>query len=421
MKKLLSLIAVAVVLAASCTKLGIPTIEFSKLTGTFYPDTETTPVELKMNLAQTTDVAATIRVTYRSADLKELSQEECEVCFKAGETRAIANIKTDATAASITVALTAVPKGFVMGAKLLCTLVPTENEALVYNFETSKCDLFESFEIKLKLEGVNTGSAYEAPSDMTIPAHIYGDGLDLVDCNPAFEVKEGENFGTLTIKAKASANDAFKSFVVEVDPAEAGLIAGDKNDVVVNIIGLPTAKTLATTWTFKEIIDGEELEFWYEELEDDYSACPVNNDGFTLSIVEQDGALQLTPSSTGDFANYYRSCTITPCAPVNPVHKAVSLGKYSAFEQNGFIGEIYGDGYQQSIYYELSNANRSFDNSSESLGKGCISISFLSKDEIIVTIHDYDEPPFAIMWYDADDFDPEMIGFASVFTRTPAK
>lgn len=418
MKKLLSLIAVAAVIAASCTKLGIPTIEFSKLTGTFYPDTETTPVELKMNLAQTTDVAATIRVTYRSADLKELSQEECEVCFKAGETRAIANIKTDATAASITVALTAVPKGFVMGAKLLCTLVPTENEALVYNFESSEGDVLESLTVKVKLAGVKSGTDYKAATDFKIPAHIYGDGMDLVDCNPFIEVKEGDDFGTMVIKAKNGADDAFKSFVIEVDPAEAGLIAGEKNDMVVNVIGVPTAKTLATTWVFNGLIDSDEeeglpLELWYMDYEEDFDSCPLKNEGFTLSIVEQDGTLKLTPGTTGDFANYYRSCTMTPCAPKNPVVNAITLGKYTAEQDNMFVSEVYGR-HQQSIFFELSDANLAFSKDSETLGKGCISISFNGRDEIIVTIHDYTLPTD---WWMENEWETELTGFACSFTR----
>ena len=45
-----------------------------------------------------------------------------------------------------------------------------------------------------------------------------------------------------------------------------------------------------------------------------------------------------------------------------------------------------------------------------------ISLSFLSDDEIIVSIHDYDEPGFALWWEDGK-FDAEMLGFASLFRR----
>lgn len=81
-----------------------------------------------------------------------------------------------------------------------------------------------------------------------------------------------------------------------------------------------------------------------------------------------------------------------------------------------FVTGIYSRPTQE-IYYKLPSVNRSFDNSAESLGEGVISLSFLSDDEIIVSIHDYDEPGFGILWWDDDDFDVEIFGFASLFRR----
>ena len=81
-----------------------------------------------------------------------------------------------------------------------------------------------------------------------------------------------------------------------------------------------------------------------------------------------------------------------------------------------FVTGIYSRPTQE-IYYKLPSVNRSFDNSAESLGEGVISLSFLSDDEIIVSIHDYDEPGFAFMWWEDGKFDAEMLGFASLFRR----
>lgn len=81
-----------------------------------------------------------------------------------------------------------------------------------------------------------------------------------------------------------------------------------------------------------------------------------------------------------------------------------------------FVTGIYSRPTQE-IYYKLPTVNRSFDNSAESLGEGVISLSFLSDDEIIVTIHDYDKPGFGLNWWDGDNFDADMFGFASLFRR----
>ena len=46
-----------------------------------------------------------------------------------------------------------------------------------------------------------------------------------------------------------------------------------------------------------------------------------------------------------------------------------------------------------------------------------ISLSFLSDDEIIVTIRDYDKPGFGLNWWNGDKFYSDMFGFASLFRR----
>ncbi len=85
-------------------------------------------------------------------------------------------------------------------------------------------------------------------------------------------------------------------------------------------------------------------------------------------------------------------------------------------EENMFVTEIYSRPTQE-IYYKLPTVNRSFDNSAESLGEGVISLSFLSDDEIIVTIRDYDKPGFGLNWWNGDKFYSDMFGFASLFRR----
>lgn len=422
MKKLLSIVAVAVMFAASCTKLGIPTVEFTNIIGSIYAGTEYTPVALKLNIASEEVVTATVRASYIGTDLQEFFSIEGDVHFDPYAKETIFNLSNQPTGekeiSTIKLTITGVPEGYLIGAKFICVLTPSTQEAVVYSFEQESANLLESVNVGVELIGSVSGKEYKAAADYTIPVSVEGDGAQYID-GAVIKVAAGESTGYLTFKVKGNANDTFAPVRIKVDASAGGFIAGDVSELLCTVVGTPTAKTLATTWTFKEIVDGEELEFWYEEMEDDYKSCPVNNDGFTLSIVEKDGALQLTPG-TGDFANYYTSCTMTPCAPKNPVANSVTLGAYTAKQGNMFVAEVY-EPYQESIFYELSKANRSFDNTSATFGKGYISISFISRDEIIVTIHDYDEPRFALLWYDKDKFDPEMVGFASVFTRTPGK
>ena len=224
----------------------------------------------------------------------------------------------------------------------------------------------------------------------------------------------GEKSGTLEIKAKEGIHDLNAPLGISL--AGEGVIAGDVETMLVTVRGIPTIETLGGEWKFVEIVNKEELEFFYMGEGDDLELCPIHNEGFSLSFSSKDGGLVLSPSATGDFANYYRECSISNCKPKNMVAQGVVLGSCSSEEGNMFVTEIYSRPTQE-IYYKLPTVNRSFDNSAESLGEGVISLSFLSDDEIIVTIRDYDKPGFGLNWWDGDKFYSDMFGFASLFRR----
>lgn len=422
MKRTIAILAAAVVCAAACTKLGIPTIEFASLTGNIYPGTESTQVEIRTNLAADNDVKATLRAVYIGTSLQELGSSEIEVTIAAGETSATAEIPNspdgigaDEIVSSVKLSFSVLPSGYVPGAKILCLLSPSTSEAIICSFSTEEADLIESLKIPVSISGSLSGNEWTAGGDMSITLELKGEGAQYVSGDAVIKVKAGENKGTLEIAANAGIHDLNSHLLVSL-PVGQGVLPGDIEQILVTVRGIPTVATLGGEWKFDGIVEADELEFWYVEMEDDFELCPIHNEGFSLSFSEKDGKLALTPSSTGDFANYYRECSISTCEPKNMAAGGVVLGSCSSHELNMFVSEAYGRSTQE-IYFKLSSANRSFDNSSEKLGEGVISISFISNDEIIVTIHDYDEPGFAFMWWDADKFDPEMVGFASTFKR----
>lgn len=412
MKKFFAILAATVLCVVSCTKLGIPTVEFANVVGNFYVGAPSNPVAIRVNIAQDIDCKVTVKATYIKLT-EEVESKDIEVVIPAGEREAYAEIPNSEDEGITTIRLTLnnLPAGFIWGGKLVCLLTPTLDEPVVYTFVSETANLHESLKLKVNLTGMNSGKDWKASSTMQFKAIVKG-ATDSVSADDYFVVEEGESSAVLIIKTD-ELFDAEGKLYVSIAP-QPGLIAGDQESCTVSVMGLPTAKTLAGTWSFSELIDAEEMELWYMEMEDDFSLCPAKNEGFQLTIAEKDGALTLTPNTTGDFAKYFRTATMTLCEPVNPVAKSVNLGKYTADEGNMFVSEVYMP-YQQSIFYELSSVNRSFD-TTEKLGKGAMSIAFIDADSIIVTIRDYDEPPFGFMWWDTT-FDPEMLGFASVFTR----
>lgn len=422
MKRTIAILAAAVACAAACTKLGIPTIEFASLTGNIYLGTESTPVEIKTNLASESDATASVRISYIGSSLKELASVEQSVTVPAGETSVTLDVPNrpeelaeDEAVTSIKLSFTALPAGYVPGAKAICLLSPSTSEALICSFAYEEADLIESLRIKVNISGSLSGKDWAANGDMSIPVEFNGEGSKYISSDGLVKVLNGENSGTLEIKAKEGIHDLNAPLGISL-AGEEGVIAGDIETMLVTVRGIPTIETLGGEWKFVEIVNKEELEFFYMGEGDDLELCPIHNEGFSLSFSSKDGGLVLSPSATGDFANYYRECSISNCEPKNMVAKGVVLGSCSSEEGNMFVTGIYSRPTQE-IYYKLPSVNRSFDNSAESLGEGVISLSFLSDDEIIVSIHDYDEPGFAFMWWEDGKFDVEMLGFASLFRR----
>ena len=417
MKRTIAILAAAVACAAACTKLGIPTIEFASLTGNIYLGTVSTPVEIKTNLASESDATASVRISYIGSSLKELASVEQSVTVPAGETSVTLDVPNrpeelaeDEAVTSIKLSFTALPAGYVPGAKAICLLSPSTSEALICSFAYEEADLIESLRVKVSISGSLSGKDWTANGDMSIPVEFNGEGSKYISSNGLVEVLSGENSGTLEIKAKEGIHDLNAPLGISL--AGEGVIAGDVETMLVTVRGIPTIETLGGEWKFVEIVNKEDLEYCYEDV---LELCPIHNEGFSLSFSSKDGGIVLSPSATGDFANYYRECSISNCEPKNMVAKGVVLGSCSSEEENMFVMPIYSRPTQE-IYYKLPSVNRSFDNSAESLGEGVISLSFLSDDEIIVSIHDYDEPGFALWWEDGK-FDVEMLGFASLFRR----
>ena len=417
MKRTIAILAAAVACAAACTKLGIPTIEFASLTGNIYLGTESTPVEIKTNLASESDATASVRISYIGSSLKELASVEQSVTVPAGETSVTLDVPNrpeelaeDEAVTSIKLSFTALPAGYVPGAKAICLLSPSTSEALICSFAYEEADLIESLRIKVNISGSLSGKDWTANGDMSIPVEFSGEGSKYISSDGLVKVLNGEKSGMLEIKAKEGIHDLNAPLGISL--AGEGVIAGDVETMLVTVRGIPTIETLGGEWKFVEIVNKEDLEYCYEDV---LELCPIHNEGFSLSFSSKDGGIVLSPSATGDFANYYRECSISNCEPKNMVAKGVVLGSCSSEEENMFVMPIYSRPTQE-IYYKLPSVNRSFDNSAESLGEGVISLSFLSDDEIIVTIHDYDEPGFALWWEDGK-FDAEMLGFASLFRR----
>lgn len=424
MKKIFYLIAAATMFfAVSCSEED-PTVSFGKQAYVLLSD-GTTDVDVVVSEAPQADLKVSLSFTGSAVKGTDYTVSSDYVTIPAGSktasvtVSALNNIETSV----IKMAVIA-PAGYALGTVPEATVAVEAKEKIICSFETSSATVLDSYKVKMILSGVESGSSFAATSDMEIPVVISGSTDKCSFDGKTIKVQKGSNFGTLVVKAGdvELGDDATVEIAFDKAGAGARFVEGENSKITLNITGVLKLSSLVGTWKFDSIFDQEDVEYFYEEMEDDVTLLPLDNEGFTFTISEvkdDEGTVtgyKFVPSATGAFANYFREADITYCAPVNPCSGAELLGNYCAVEENMFVAMITDDA-QYNTYFELSKANRAFSDSEESIGKGVISL-YLDKDGgLTMSIHDYDTPPFGEMWWDDTYFDADIFGFASLFTR----
>ena len=277
--------------------------------------------------------------------------------------------------------------------------------------------------------GSVSGKDLVTAEDIYIPLVLEGEGSSALtfvpdnsasDSQPESEIYALLRAGETKATVRFSVSDGFSGdldAVLSVDNEDnSRFIAGDYATLNINVRGLQTPDKLLGTWEFSKVYSLEEVEYFFEEGEDDTTLLPTHNDGFTLTFTKSDnGEVTVTPGGKGDFLNFFRTATVSLTEPKNATSGSVTLGKYTVYDSNMFIAEE-STTYQTNTYYKLSSANRAFSSSEESLGEAVVVFS-LTDDGLNVEFRDYDTPPFGEMWWDDSDFDPEVFGFASLFVK----
>lgn len=432
MKRILTLALAALALAAvSCQKQAaeLPKAEFET---NLYQVPTLGSVDLVVKLDKAATQALEIPVTLGGSAAKgsEYSVSAEKVSIAAGASSGSVKVTDLGLPADKTITLTlGAGNGYTLGTRYLATVTPEPLEVLVYSFKAAKADLVESATITLTLTGETSGASFKAPADLVVPVKVTGADAEAVTLSaPAFTIPQGQNSASLTLtpnpdKVADLTSDARVKVEIDRTSASRTYIPGDIEAVTVKLhSGLQVPARLAGTWEFDRVYDLEEMEEWFIIMEDDPDELPTHNEGFTLTFTEDEetGEVTLTPGTTGDLVNYFRTAIVTLTAPKNLAKGETGgkvLGQYTASELNMFMAED--PGYEEAViwtFYKLSSVNRSFDNSSESLGEAVISFRLTEEGDLEMCLRDYDEPPFGIMWWD-ENFDPEMFGFASLFTK----
>lgn len=431
-KRILHLAAAAAAAAslASCQDDSTPTIEFDRVLYTVY---QKGSVDVTLTVSEPAATELNIPLLFSGNAEKgtdyEVSSET--VTIAAGETSGQVTISDNGLTEDKQISLGfTVPSGYNLGAKLVAVVAPDMQEGLVYSFSTSKGYALESYVATVNVTGTVSGKDFKATEDITVPLRLTGEGASNLSfvhdeqgiaevMSQAYAViKAGASKATVKLSvADGFSGDAEAVLSVNTE-SNSRFIPGDNDALSISVRGLQTPDKLVGTWKYSYMYDQEEMEYWFSEYEDDIDALPTHNEGFSLTFTkESDGSVTLTPSGSGDFANFFRKATVTLSEPKNPTSKSILLGKYSVLDQQMFVAEALGAPNQENTYYKLSSANRAFSKDTETLGEAVV-VFRLTDEGLSMEFRDYDEPPFGEMWADGwTKFDPDMFGFASLFVK----
>ena len=445
-------VAVAALSLASCEKEGgkeTPVLEFEKILYTVY-DKGTVDVVIKSNIAVAEDVTIPVafsgeaekgvdyKIVARDDKGNEIAAEDV-VTIVAGKTAGAITVKNISLSEKKQISVSfAVPEGYAAGTKKTAVVAPDSQEALVYSFQMARGYALESFVTTIKVTGTASGADFKAAEDITIPLSLTGEGASVLQFveegadtksiaapskGPYAVLKAGQNSATVKFTVpKGYSGDKEALLTVDSDADSRFIEGGDNEFVSIAVRGLQTPDKLVGTWKFSKVWGIDEIiEFHTDGMEKDEAEAfckelPIHNEGFSLIFTkEHDGSIKIKPEGTGDFNNFFREAKLSLSEPTNIAAHGIVIGDYTVFENNGFASE---DGYvyQFNTYYELSNANRAFSSTKESLNKATIVLS-LSDYGLTMEFRDYDEPPFAGFWWEEGDFDPDMFGFASLFIK----
>ena len=430
-KRILTFVAAAAAAftLSSCQKDDKPTVEFEKTLYTVYAKRS---VDVNVVLSEPASENVTVKVT--AAGATEGTDYEITgnpVTIKAGETTGtltVTNLSlTEASPLNLGIEC---PAGYNLGTKFVAVVSPDPEETLVYSFQSSTADVLGSYVATINVTGVTSGDKLSLSNDVMIPLKLTGDAAQYVICDtyhttmskstpkivPYAVLQAGKNKATF----KFSLADGFKDgdkIGVTVDLDEAvRFIPGDNESAEYTLYSVNVPEAILGTWEFSKVFAKDELDYFFEDGEDDPALLPTKNEGFTLTFTKDEaGVVTVTPNDKGDFANFFREATVTPTEPKNYSSEGKVIGKNTVSECTMFMAS---DGYEThtNAYYLLSAANRAFSKDKETIGEAVVVFTILNGD-LVVELRDYDTPPFGENWWSDNKLDADMFSFASLFVK----
>ena len=440
MKRLLSLVALFATLAlVSCKKDDEKvSLEFTKSVAVMLADSPV-DVTLKASAAVEEEVIVPALISGDAVADDEYTVSSNSFKFAAGSSTATITFtpKNNLTQGkSIVVQMGTLPSGYTMGTQTQCVVTVDAKELISYSFSVEKADLLDKYKMTIELSGMNSGKNFTVTEDTKIPfkfadASTAKEGTDFEVEGGAkeFVVKAGTRTASVMLASKDGAiikADEEKAVTVEVDKAalSSRFLAGNTPALTIAVKGILKLSSLAGTWEFAEVPGIDDLKEFFEMEDDDPALLPLNNNGFTVTFVEnEDGTVTFKPNTTGDLAVLFRESKIG----YKKIEKNAD-GKYNVniITNNDYVvlsdyctleGNMFYEPEMSLTYFNLEKINRTFSKTTEKIGEGVIAMRVNEDGNLEIHLRDYEKPPFGAHWWDENKVDWEMFGFIYIFKK----
>lgn len=425
-----------VMTAVSCDPEQTPSLSFAKGQYVLLEDAPLT-IDVLTNIAPAADLTVELSFAGNAVLDTDFTVSATSVVIPAGSTKAsvvVSPLDNYEAGRSIIVSMT-LPAGYEFGKNSTATVAVDAKEDLQYSFAVAQANVVDRYVVKLELSGSVSGSDWVATADLEIPYTVsseVGDALVLAD--DVLVVKKGSNVATLVVNAGEIEGDPVE-FVLAVDAENAGerFSKGTNESITLTVSGLLKISSLLGTWEYSALLDYEDEDgslFYYmyapEDTGDDFSLMPIENEGFKLTFYEsedEDGnpVYKVKPEGPGDWNDYFRDAVIDYRAPIHMDADGEITGPYSTLEYNDFAKFVYDE--EPMVYFSLDKVNRAFSPTVESIGAGAIAMWVDADGQLVISLKDYDQPPFATYWWEepsrdtVDDNFSSMFSIASTFTK----
>ena len=437
MKRLLSLVALFATLAlVSCDKDDEVSLEFTKSVAVMLADSPV-DVTLKASAAVEEEVIVPALISGDAVADDEYTVSSNSFRFAAGSSTATITFtpKNNLTQGkSIVVQMGTLPSGYTMGTQTQCVVTVDAKELISYSFSVEKADLLDKYKMTIELSGMNSGKNFTVTEDTKIPFKFAdastakeGTDFEVVGGAKEFVVKAGTRTASVMLASKDGAKlGEDKTVTVEVDKAalSSRFLAGNTPALTIAVKGILKLSSLAGTWEYAEAPGVDDLKYFFEEDGDNPDLLPFNNNGFTVTFVEnEDGTVTFKPNTTGDLAVLFRESKIgykkieknaDGKYNVNLVtnNEYEVLSDYCTIESNMFY-----ESEMSLTYFNLEKINRTFSKTTEKIGEGVIAMRVNEDGNLEIHLRDYEKPPFGTNWWDDEDVDWEMFGFIYIFKK----